>query len=172
MSGSVKKGLDKFAKTTIQQSRSRLTKEKKNASKKLYNSLGYDLSVGKNSFSLTFFMEDYGKFVDEGVRGAGGVRKTTSKFNRRNNKGKLWKVKGKDSRFKFGKSGGISAKHFKVWARSKGLSEYAVAKAVYHQGFDKTEFFTKSFEQKFAKLPDEIVKAFNLDLDDLLKFST
>lgn len=167
----VEKALNKFGKGVVQQSRSRLSKAKKNSSKKLYNSIDYDLKVGNNSFSLSFEMEDYGKFVDEGVRGAGGVRKTTSKFNKSNNKGKLWKIKGKNSKNKFGKSGGISPNHFKTWAKSKGLNHFAVAKAVYHQGFDKTEFFTKSFDQQFKKIPDEIVEAFALDIDNLLKFT-
>lgn len=171
MRNNIKTALDKFGKSVVQQSRTRLTKAGKNASGDLYNSLKYETEVFKNSFSLTFSMTDYGKFVDKGVRGAGGVRKSTSKFNRRNNKGKLWKIKGKDSPYRFGKSGGISHKHFVKWAKQKDLNPYAVAKSVYHQGFDKTEFFTKSFEQQFQKLPEEIIQAYSLDVDNLLKFS-
>jgi len=85
--------LTKFAKFVIQQSRTNLTKGKHNFDKTLYNSLSYNLSVGENSFSLSFDMEDYGEFQDKGVKGAGGTRKTTSAFNRRNNKGKIWKQK-------------------------------------------------------------------------------
>jgi len=65
--------LNKFAKYVIQQSRANLTKQKKNASKNLYNSLGYDLKVNPNSFSLEFYMADYGAFIDEGVRGSKSV---------------------------------------------------------------------------------------------------
>jgi hypothetical protein len=39
--------LNKFAKYVIQQSRSNLSKSKKNFSKQLYNSLDYDLNVSK-----------------------------------------------------------------------------------------------------------------------------
>ena len=105
------------------------------------------------------------------MRGAGGVRKSTSKFKRTNNKGKLWKIKAKDSPFKFGRSGGISAKHFKSWARSKGLSPFAVAKAVYHQGIAKTNFFTKPFEEAFKRLPEELVEAYGLDVEDFIEFT-
>ena len=38
-------------------------------------------------------MADYGKYQDQGVRGVGGVRKSTSVFKKTNNKGKLWKQK-------------------------------------------------------------------------------
>jgi hypothetical protein len=57
-------------KYVIQQSQEAiLSKSKKNFSKQLYNSLGYDLNVSKNSFSLSILMEDYGMFQDKGVKG-------------------------------------------------------------------------------------------------------
>jgi hypothetical protein len=64
-----REALNKFAKYVVQQSRSNLTKSGKNVSKELYNSLGYDLNVSKNSFSLSLLMEDYGMFQDKGVKG-------------------------------------------------------------------------------------------------------
>jgi hypothetical protein len=63
------KYLNDFAKYVIQQSRSNLTKSNKNVNKKLYNSLDSEIEVGANSFRLAFLMEDYGTFVDQGVRG-------------------------------------------------------------------------------------------------------
>jgi hypothetical protein len=63
-----REALNKFAKYVVQQSRSNLTKSDKNVSKELYNSLGYDLNVSKNSFSLSILMEDYGVFQDKGVK--------------------------------------------------------------------------------------------------------
>ena len=53
--------LNRFAKYVIQQSRTNLTKGRKNVSGDLYNSLGYDLKVMPNSFSLEFFMPEYGE---------------------------------------------------------------------------------------------------------------
>ena len=163
--------LNRFGKSLVKESRKNLTKDGKRASNKLYKSLEYDVHVHKNSFSFAFSMEDYGDFVDKGVRGAGGVRKTTSKFKSRNNKGKLWKIKGKGSKYKFGKSGGISPKHFTAWAKLKGLSPFAVAKAVYHQGIETTEFYSKPFASAFKRLPDELVEAYSLDLDEFLEFA-
>ena len=61
--------LNKFAKRVIQQSRTRLTKSKKNASKDLYNSLRYDLTTSTAAFILNFFMEEYGIYQDRGVSG-------------------------------------------------------------------------------------------------------
>ena len=65
----VQQELNRFAKYVIQQSRTNLTKGKKNSSKALYNSLDYDLNVSQNSFSMSFLMEDYGIFQDKGVSG-------------------------------------------------------------------------------------------------------
>ena len=168
----LKDELNKFGKRVVKESKTALTKKKKNSSKGLYNSIGYTLNVSKNSFSMTFEMEDYGKFIDKGVKGAGGVRKTTSKFKSTNNKGKLWKLKKvTNNLYKYGKSGGISPKHFTKWAKSKGLSPFAVAKSVYHTGLETTHFFTKPFESAFKALPEEIIKAYALDVEDLLKFT-
>ena len=166
-----KEVLDRFADYVIQQSRSNLTKGKINASKDLYNSFKKNLVVSPNSIQMSIEAEGYWKFIDKGVRGAGGVRRTTSKFNSKNNKGKLWKIKAKDSIYKFGKSGGISPKHFREWAKRKGISEFAVAKAVYHQGIKPTKFLTTPFERAFKALPDEVVEAYGLDLESFFEYT-
>lgn len=166
---SVATALNDFGRYVVQQSRYNLTKKSGNDTKELYNSISYDTKQSKNSFQFSISMEYYGKFKDKGVRGAGGVRKTTSQFKSTNNKGKLWKIKGKNSEFKFGKSGGISPKHFEGWAKRRGLSPYAVANAVYHQGIETTEFFTKPFERAFDRLPDEVVEAYGLEVDKFMK---
>jgi hypothetical protein len=164
--------LTKFAKRVIQQARTNLTKKKKNFNKTLYNSLSYKLSVSKNSFYLNFYMEDYGAFQDEGVKGAGGTRKTTSNFNRRNNKGKIWKQKAPNSRFKFKEGKKPSVKHFKAWAQSKGLSPYAVRESVFRQGISPSKFFTTPFRMQFQKLPPELINAFGLGPDDFQALAT
>jgi len=163
--------LTKFAKFVIQQSRSNLTKGKHNFDRTLYNSLNYQLSVGENSFTLIFDMEDYGMLQDQGVKGAGGTRKSTSAFNRRDNKGKIWKQKAPNSPFKFkDKKPPVSA--FKQWAESKGLNPYAVRESVYRQGIPATKFFSTPFRLAFNKLPPEIAEAFRLTEDDLKAFTT
>ena len=67
--------LNKFAKYVIQQSRSNLSKGKKNVSKELYNSLNYEITQSGSSMSLGFDMVDYGMFQDRGVSG------TEKKYN-------------------------------------------------------------------------------------------
>ena len=174
MRNNLEKSLNKFGRGVVYNSRKRLASTGSNFSGKLSSSIKYETKSFKNSFELSFRMEEWGKYQDQGVRGVGGVRKTTSKFKSTNNKGKLWKQKVKKGTtpFSYKKGKKPPVEVFEKWAKSKGLSPFAVREAVYHQGIPAKKFFTTSFEEQFEKLPDEIVKAFALDVEDLLKFST
>tara|TARA_R110000803_G_scaffold131141_6_gene198434 strand:- start:6722 stop:7240 length:519 start_codon:yes stop_codon:yes gene_type:complete len=168
----VKQVLDTFGNNVVTGAKKELSKQGKNASKGLSNSLSHKSKESKNSFEFSISMEDYGDFVDKGVRGAGGVRKTTSKFKRTNNKGKLWKLKKvTNSNYKFGRSGGISPKHFTVWAKRKGLSPFAVAKSVYHTGLETTNFLTNPFNKYFKTLPEDVLEAYGLEAEEFLEFA-
>lgn len=166
-----KKVLDKFAKDVIQQSRTRLSKGKNNASKELYNSLSSDVDVSSKgtSFSLSFNMNDYGEFIDKGVSG------TEVKYNTPFSYKKTSKVIG----FEY------KTQTFAKWAKLKGYRGrdkrgrfvtnrqfgFMIAASKKKKGIKPTNFFTKSFEQQFEKLPNELVEAFSLDVEELLKFS-
>ena len=62
--------LQSFGKYVVQQSRSNLTKQKHNVSKDLYNSIHYKLDEKNGNFDLAFIMDEYGTFLDKGVKGA------------------------------------------------------------------------------------------------------
>ena len=157
--------LNAFGKYVVQQSRSNLTKGGKNSTNELYQSLDYTFDIERDAFVISILMEDYGKFQDQGVRGVGGVRKTTSKYNSRNNKGKMWKQKGGNSPFSFKEGRKPSVKHFEDWSKRKGLSAFAVRDAVYKQGIKPSMFFTKPFEAAFKRLPEDIIEKFALDIE-------
>ena len=162
----VAKELSDFGRYVVKQSRAMLSKGKHKSSGNLYSSLQFNQRVMKNSFSASFVMADYGDFVDQGVRGAGGVRKTTSKYNRSNNKGKMWKQKGGQSLFSFkNKKPPVSA--FMKYASNKSMA-FAIRESVFRQGLKPTLFFTKPFEDAFLRLPDDIIEKFGLDVDEFL----
>ena len=168
-STNTEKVLNEFADYVIQQSKKRLIKDKQNNTSQLYNSLKYTPAEKTNDgLKVVLEMAYYGQFQDKGVRGVGGVRKTTSKFNSRNNKGKLWKQKGGNSPFSFKEGNKPSVKHFIEWSKSKGLSPYAVREAVYHQGFKATQFFSKSLNEGFENLPKELQEAFVIDVKNVI----
>ena len=162
--------LNKFAKYVIQQSRSNLTKGKKNTSKELYNSLGYDIDSSKDSTSMAFKMADYGKFQDLGV------------------KGKDSSAKAPNSPYRFGtgsgKKGGLT-KGIDKWVRRRGIqfrdkkgrflsyeqTGYIITRSVYKTGMKASMFFTKPFERAFKRLPDDLVKAYSIGIEKQIQIN-
>lgn len=162
--------LNKFAKYVIQQSRSNLTKGKKNTSKELYNSIGYDIESSKDSTSMAFKMADYGKFQDLGV------------------KGKDSSAKAPNSPYKFGtgsgKKGGLT-KGIDKWVRRRGIqfrdkkgrflsyeqTGYIITRSVYKTGMKASMFFTKPFERAFKRLPDDLVKAYSIGIEKQIQIN-
>jgi hypothetical protein len=149
--------LNKFAKYVIQQSRSNLSKGKKNVSKELYNSLGYEISQSGSTMSLGFDMVDYGKFQDRGVSGTEKKYNTPYKYTNKMPPAKAfdkWTVrKGIAPRGKGGK-----------FEKRKGLN-YAIAKSIYKKGIRPSMFFTKPFAAAFKRLPDELVEAYSIGIE-------
>ena len=161
----VQQELNRFAKYVIKQSRTNLTKGKKNSSKALYNSLDYDINVSPNSFSLSFLMEDYGVFQDKGVSGIKKKYNTPYSYtNKMPPPSKMDKwivrkglkgVRGKDGKF-------ISRKSL----------QFMIARSIYNNGIKPSLFFTKPFQKAFTNLDKDIIKAYQLDVEELLKFTT
>lgn len=161
-----KDALNKFAKYVIQQSRSNLSKQKKNVSSDLYGSLGYDLNVSPNSFSLEFFMLPYGEFIDKGVSGT--KKRYNTLFEYTNKKPPMqpladW-AKARNIRLRDEKG-----KYKKGNYKTIG---FILQKSIYEKGIKPSLFFTKPFEKAFDRLPDEVIKNFGLDIDNLLEFTT
>ena len=149
--------LNKFAKYVIQQSRSNLSKGKKNVSKELYNNLGYEISQSGSTMSLGFDMVDYGKFQDRGVSGTEKKYNTPYKYTNKMPPAKAfdkWTIrKGIAPRGKGGK-----------FEKRKGLN-YAIAKSIYKKGIRPSMFFTKPFAAAFKRLPDELVEAYAIGIE-------
>lgn len=156
--------LNAFAKYVIKQSRTNLTKGKKNSSKQLYNSLGYDLNVSKNSFGLEFLMEDYGIFQDVGVSGVKKKYNTPYSYTTKMpppSKMDKWIVrKGLAPKDKNGK-----------FIKRKSL-QFMIARSIFNNGIKPSMFFTKPFKKAFSNLDKDIVKAFRLDVEELIKNTT
>ena len=157
--------LNKFAKRVIQQSRTRLTKSKKNASKDLYNSLRYDLTTSAAAFILNFFMQEYGIYQDRGV--SGKKRKYNTPFSY---KDKMPPPKALDKWMVRRNIKGTRDAQGRFIKR-KSL-QYLLARSIYNKGIKPSNFFTKSFQQAFDKLPEDMVKAYRLDLEEFLRSST
>ncbi len=164
-----KQALEIFAKSVIKQSKGNLRRHRNNkfitgsSSGDLEGSLGYDLNVSPNSFSLEFYMADYGIYQDEGVKGA------ESTYD-----------KSRNSRFQYKKMPlNTQAKgSIQKWIKEKGLKgninslTYVIARSIYRKGLRASFFFTKPFEDNYLKMPDELIEKFALDIDNFLDYTT
>ena len=178
-----KKELKRFADYVIQQSRSNLSRDRgdskypnRNDTGKLYKSLSYDIEVEKGALLVQFFMEDYGEFVDEGVKGANPNKLP---------KGSLWSgiQKAPTSPYRFGtgsgKKGGLS-KAIEKWVKSKKIKgrdrktgrfitqqsmQYLIRRSIYLSGLRATQFFSKPFNKGQEKYFDALQKALALDVE-------
>lgn len=158
-----KEYLNSFAKYIIQQSRSNLTKQGKNVDKKLYNSLDKEIEVGANSFRLSFLMEDYGTFQDKGVSGT--KRKYDTPFSYKSKRPPLKPITDwvKKRRFQFKKENGKFM--------SYESTSFLIRNSIFAKGIKPSLFFTKPFEKAFERLPDELIEAYGLDVEQFLQYT-
>ena len=169
--GYTERVLNEFKKFVVQQSRRRLTKGRKKYgsykdTNKLYNSIKGEVSVIKNNaFSLSFFMEDYGKFQDKGVSGT--EKKYDTPFSYKSKMppieplAKWAKRKGlklRDSKGKFKKGWNNDSSY-----RTIG---FLISRSIQRKGLKPSLFFTKPFEQAFKRLPEELAESLAKDLTD------
>jgi hypothetical protein len=163
---SVRLALDRFRNVVVKESKTALTKQGKNVSKELYNSIDSELKVSKNSFELSFLMEDYGTFIDKGVKGNKSSAKAPSSPFKYTNK--MPPTKAFD---KWVIKRGLAGRNKKGQFVSRESLKFAIAKSVQMYGIETTNFFTKPFESAFKNLPDEVVEAYGLEVENLLKTS-
>jgi hypothetical protein len=163
----------KYAKYVVQQSKSNLTKDKKGGGD-LYNSVSYKIEKSQDDFLLDFLMEDYGAFVDRGVKGKTSTYPETSAAL---------------SKFQYGSGtgpkGGLT-KGINSWLKKKRFQfrdkkgrfmsydsmTYLIARSIYNKGLKANLFFTKPFEAGLKRLPDDLIKGFALDIEDAIILGT
>ena len=89
----------------------------------------------------TLYLADYYDYLNKGVKGIGGVRKSGDK------KGQPWEIKAPNSPYQFKK--GPSVSHVRQWAKSKGLNEYAVRNSIARTGIRPRYFFDNCMQETF-----------------------
>jgi hypothetical protein len=163
----VQKALERFRDHVVSVSKRNLTNKHKNVSKNLYNSIKGKVKAMPNSFSVEFYMEDYGAFQDLGVKG-----KTSSE-------------KAPHSPYKFGKGtgqqGGLTKGIFQ-WVKKRRIqfknkkngkflsyesTALLITRGIYNKGMRPSMFFTKPFEAAYKNLPQELIDKYGLDAIEL-----
>jgi hypothetical protein len=166
-----KEYLDRFGKFIVQQSRTNLSKKKKKDTSALYNSISYELKVSKSSFQLSFKMEDYGIFVDKGVKGVSSSSKAP------NSPFKFGSGSGRPGGLTRGIDGWVKRKRIQFKERGTGRfmsydqTSYLIRNSIWNKGLETTNFFERPFELAFQRLPDELIEQYGLEFEDLLKFT-
>ena len=165
------KALDRFVKHVTSRAKANLTNGDRNVSKRLYNSIKGEVTINSERTTVKFFMEKYGDFQDQGV------------------KGKNSSAKAPNSPFKFGsgrgKEGGLTESiqkwvearrlQFKDRKTGKFMSYRATAslitRSIYSKGLKPTLFFTKPYQAALKNLPQELAKEYGLEVKKLFKES-
>ena len=165
------KALDRFVKHVTSRAKANLTNGDRNVSKRLYNSIKGEVTINSERTTVKFFMEKYGDFQDQGV------------------KGKNSSAKAPNSPFKFGsgrgKEGGLTESiqkwvearrlQFKDRKTGKFMSYRATAslitRSIYSKGLKPTLFFTKPYQAAVKNLPQELAKEYGLEVKKLFKES-
>lgn len=147
-----------------------------NVSKKLSDSLKAQTKVNPNSIENYIEMEQYGQFLDLGVRGkVSSQRAPNSPFKYGSGKGKPggltegirgW-VKARRFQFRKRNADGKSTGKFMSYEQTAQL----ITRSIYLKGTKPTLFFSKPFAKGFESLPDELIKAYGLDIESFLKFT-
>jgi hypothetical protein len=48
---------------------------------------------------------------------------------------------------------------------------FLISRSIFRKGIKPSLFFTKPFEQAFEKLPNELIEAYGLDVEEFLQFT-
>lgn len=165
------KALDRFVKHVTSRAKANLTNGDRNVSKRLYNSIKGEVTINSERTTVKFFMEKYGDFQDQGV------------------KGKNSSAKAPNSPFKFGsgrgKEGGLSqsiqkwveARRFQFKDRKTGkfmsyrATAFLITRSIYLKGLKPTLFFTKPYQAALKNLPQDLAKEYGLEVKKLFKES-
>lgn len=156
-----KEVLERFGKEVVRESKKNLKSSGKSTSGKLEKSIDFDLTVSKNSFGLYFEMEDYGQFQDQGV--SGFLKKYDTPFSYKYKRPPL------KSLDKWIVRKGIAPKDSKGRFLPRKSIQFLISRSIFFNGIKPSLFFTKPFEEAFKNLPNEVVNAFGLDVEKLLK---
>lgn len=177
--------LNKFRDYVISQAKANLTRGKKNVSKGLYNSIKGNVKASPNSFEMSFSMDEYGTFVDKGVKG-----KDPSKVSPN---AKITGQQAPNSPYKFGTGSasgqwGMFVSNIEKWARRRNVRfrddkgkykkgsykslSYVIASNIYARGLKPSLFFTTPFQKAYKNLPNQLVEKFGLEAEKLFKSTT
>lgn len=100
------------------------------------------VQFGANKYVMLFSAPDYWKFINKGVAGAGGKRKSDGQVF-------VNKAPGSPFRFKDKRPPIVRGQGLSQWAHQKGLNEYAVRESIFQQGIKATNYFDEVWTKQW-----------------------
>jgi|TARA_R110002167_G_scaffold19881_2_gene72925 hypothetical protein len=162
----IERYLNSFGKYVVKQSRTNLTKGKKNVSKELYNSISFKVVTDANGFSVQFYMADYGTFIDKGVSGnkqqrsykdyTGKTVKSPYKYTTKQPPSKLldkWIVKK-----------GIAPRDKQGKFMSRKSISFLIARSIKIKGIKSTSFFQRPMELALKDFSKDLLGSIKEDI--------
>ena len=171
--------LNSLGKYVVKQSRTMLTKAKKNVNKDLYNSISYKVVADGDNFILEFYMLNYGQFVDKGVSGNKKIQDYTTWDKRKVASPFQYKSKGPpiDLISKWIKARGIKPKGTGR-GRSKNTGQfisglaYLISKSIKRDGIKSLSFFQRPLGLGLKDFPKDLLGAVKEDILNTLNKET
>ena len=188
----IERYLESFAKQVVLDARKNLAASKGDT--ELSKTIRFKMLNTFDGITIQFLMDEYGSYVDKGVKGKGGII-PNGKY-KGNHGGRrwdtTWKARRKDSPFKFGTGtgakGGLTKGLFS-WIKKKGIKgrdkkgrfishkslSIAMARSIYIRGIHGISFFQnslgknyKNFEVGFLQsLKDDILQSITVNKSDI-----
>jgi hypothetical protein len=184
--------LESFAKQVVKDARKNLAASKGDT--ELSKTIRFKMLNTFDGITIQFLMDEYGSYVDKGVKGKGGnIPNGKYKGNHGGRRWyKTWQGKRKDSPFKFGTGTGAKGgltRALDKWIIKKGIAprdskgkfmsrksiKFLMARAIYIRGIHGISFFQnslgknyKNFEVGFLQsLKDDILQSITVNKSDI-----
>ena len=160
----LEKELKVFGKEVIKNAKKNLDKNKIQDSN-LADSLRFEVKDD----TLTFFMNEYGEYVDAGVKGVGGEKADGSKWETKKVTNNKFKYRDKKPPFMafngWSIKKGIAPRNKKGQFTSRKSILFAIANSVYHTGLKTTDFFQDAFYNEIDNVTDDMSNSLALKIE-------
>lgn len=147
--------LENYGKSVVSEIKVRLRNNGKTGSGALHDSIKCEVTETGTKLSISFFMLDYGRFVDKGVQGA--------ETGRAGDGGRsIYSFKNKMP----------PASAFSGWLKSNGLpasASYPIRRHIFKVGMTPTNFFTIPTTRRAKQLEKDVKIAMEKDIEASLK---